>query len=474
MKKVKFSIDGGLEKKDLDMMWDAALKLIGNHGLKIPHKGINDIISNFDGVLIKNDIVTFDSELVLKAIKSQDYSDWPEKVNPDSFGMVSGAYIKEFIDLENGSNRPANMQDLIDCTKLCEAYGLYGPPCVRPNEEPVELQRLLMYKTSYEYSRTKGHGIFDVAGWLNPREARIGKEMADAAGKDFRIDLWLISPFLAPHTGLDILYEFRNEPVDMNVTNMPTTGTTAPINMIDAYIQSIAEIFAGLTLIYLINENKTKKGKIRTVVIDSIRAYPFDMKYGLFVYGSAEDVLGTLYQSQINKYFGIPLVAKSLLTTGKLPDSHAAAEKAAHTIVGALCGATMFSNAGLLSVDEVFSVEQVVIDYEIVKFCKRIIEGNSFDEKLSAVEVIKEIGFSGTFMTHDTTLFNYKENLWDPELFLHSSLEQWKRAGSKDTMTLAKEIALEKIKNQNYIINEDMKKKLDRIYSNAKKELFKG
>lgn len=243
--------------------------------------------------------------------------------------------------------------------------------------------------------------------------------------------------------------------------------------MIDAYIQSIAEIFAGLTLIYLLNENKTKKGKIRTVVIDSIRAYPFDMKYGLFVYGSAEDTLGTLYQSQINKYFEIPLVAKSLLTTGKLPDAHAAAEKAAHTMVGALCGATMFSNAGLLSVDEVYSVEQIVIDYEIVKFCKRVVDGNNFDEKLSAVEVIKEISFSGTFMTHDTTLFNYKENLWDPALFLHSSFTQWREEGSKDTIALAKEIALEKIKNQTYMINEDMKKELDRIYSYAKKELCK-
>lgn len=472
MKKIKFRIEGGLEKKDLDMMWEAALELIGNHGLKVPHKGIIDIISNFDGVLVKNDIVTFSPQLVLNAIKAQDYSDWPENVNSNNFSMTCGAFVKDFIDLDNGSIRPANMKDLIDSTKLSEAYGLYGPPCVRPNEEPVELQRLLMYKTSYEYSRTKGHGIFDAAGWLNPREARIGKEMADVAGKDFKIDLWLISPFVAPHNGLDILYEFRNEPVDMNVTNMPTTGTTAPINMIDAYIQGIAEIFAGLTLIYLLDESKSKKGRIRTVVIDSIRAYPFDMRYGLFVYGSAEDTLGTLYQSQINKYFKVPLVAKSLLTTGKLPDAHAAAEKAAHTMVGALCGATMFSNAGLLSVDEVFSVEQVVIDYEIVQFCKRVVDGNSFDEKLSAVEVIKEIGFSGTFMTHDTTLFNYKENLWDPVLFLHSSLEQWRKAGSKDTMTLAKEIALEKIKNQTYIINEDMKKELDKIYSSAKKVLL--
>jgi trimethylamine:corrinoid methyltransferase-like protein len=109
--------------------------------------------------------------------------------------------------------------------------------------------------------------------------------------------------------------------------------------MIDSYIQSLAELFSALTLIYLLNETKKVKGKIRCVVVDSIRAYPFDMKYASFVYGSAEDLLGTLYQFQLNKYFGIPFVAKSLLTTSKHPDAHAAAEKSAHTMAATLAGA---------------------------------------------------------------------------------------------------------------------------------------
>jgi len=471
VKQIKFHINGGLEKKDIEKMWEGAVYLISNFGLRVPHTGIQKIISNFDGVNFKNDIVTFEPDLVSKAIKAQDYSDWPKEVGPDSYGVVSGAYVKNIIDLKDGSIRPANTQDLIDCTKLCDSFGLYGPPCVRPNEVPVELQRILMYKISYEYSRTKSHGIFDAAGWLNAKEARFGKEMADAASKDFRIDLWLISPFLAPTEGLEIMYEFRNEPVDMNISTMPTTGTTAPINMTDAYIQSLAELFSGMTLIYLINENKDRKGKIRSVVIDNIRAYPFDMKYATFVYGSAEDVLGSLYQAQLNRYFGIPLVTKSLLTTSKLPDAHAAAEKASHTLVGALCGATMFSNAGLLSVDEIYSIEQVIIDYEIVQFCKRIADGDVFNDDLSALKIIEEVGRYSTFLTHNSTLNNFRKNLWNPTLFLHSSLNQWIEDGAKSTIDLAKEIAFERIRNHAYRANDDVKKELEIIYERAKREL---
>jgi len=473
MKQIIFSVDGGLLKEDIEKMWRKALYLIGNFGLRVPHKGIQKIISDFDGVMIKKDIVTFNEDLVSKAIDSQDYSDFPKELCLGNPGIVSGAYEKNVIDLHNGKIRPSTVQDLIDYTRLCDSYGFYGPPCVCPNNVPVELQRILMYKIFYEFSKFHGHGILDVAGWLNAKEARYGKEMADVAQKDFRIDLWLISPFLAPKEGLKILYEFKDEPVNMNVATMPVAGTTSPINMLDSYVQSLAELFSGLTLLYLLNEKKRSKGKVRCVVVDSIRAYPFDMKYATFVYGSAEDLLGTLYQVQLNKYFGIPLVAKSLLTTGKFPDAHAAAEKAAHTLAATLAGAFVFANAGLLSVDEIYSAQQLIIDYEIVQFCQRVAQGDEFHQDLSVLEIIQEIGHSGTFLTHESTYQEFKKNLWDPNIFVHSSLKQWKGFGSKGPTLLAKEIALERIKNHSYRVNKNIEKELDKIYRHAREELCK-
>ena len=473
MRHVKFHINGGLSEQDIRRMWEGAVYLIEGFGLRVPHEGIRSILSGFDGVKIEGDLVKFSSDLVSKAIANQDYSDLPIELGPDNPGIVAGAYIKNVIDPETNKIRPATLQDLVDYTKLCDSYGFFGPPCVRPNDAPVELQRILMYKTSYEYSRVHAHGILDVAGWLNPREARYGKEMAEVAGKDFRVDLWLISPFLAPEEGLAILYEFRDEPVDMNVATMPVTGTTAPICMLDAYIQSLGELFSALTLIYLVNERKKSKGKIRCVIVDSIRAYPFDMKYASFVYGSAEDLLGTLYQAQLNRYFGIPLVAKSLLTTGKYPDAHAAGEKAAHTMAAVLSGAYLFANAGLLSVDEIYSIQQLLIDREIVQFCLRVARGDEFHEDLSGVDLIKEVGHRGTFLDHETTYKEFKKCLWDPEIFTHPTLNQWQERDSKSPATIAKEIALLKIKSNSYRIDELVKKELDRIYERAAGELCK-
>ncbi|MCL5985656.1 MAG: trimethylamine methyltransferase family protein [Actinobacteria bacterium] len=470
MEKIKFSLQGGLSTKDIEKMWEGALSLIEKFGLRVPHSGIRNMISEIDGVKLKDDIAYFSQELVSRALKSQDYSDWPRDLGPNKFGMVSGAYELNVIDLKDENIRPANLQDLVDYTKLCDSYGIYGSAPVKPQDIPQELQEIILYKISYEYSSMRPGGIFDANPMSTPKKARYIKEMSEVVNKPFSLGLWVISPFLATQENLELLFEFRNEPVDMWVATMPVAGTTSPINMIDSYIQSIGELFSALTLVCLINETKPLKGRLKCAVIDSIRSYPFDMKYGAFVYGSPEDLLATLYQVQLNNYFGIPVVAKSLLTTSKLPDAHAAAEKSAHTLAAALAGAYVFTNGGLLSVDEIYSAEQLVIDYEIVQYCQRVVKGDEFDDDLSVLKIIQEVGHSSTFLSHDSTYQDFRK-YWDPNLFLHSTLRQWQEDGGKKITKIAKEIALERIKNHSHEVDSQIKRQLDRIYERAMRDL---
>ena len=54
-------------------------------------------------------------------------------------------------------------------------------------------------------------------------------------------------------------------------------------------------------------------------------------------------------------------------------------------------------NAGLLAVDEVYSAEQVVIDYEIVQYVKRVCEGFAFDDAALALMRSKKQDRAETF-----------------------------------------------------------------------------
>jgi trimethylamine---corrinoid protein Co-methyltransferase len=196
--------------------------------------------------------------------------------------------------------------------------------------------------------------------------------------------------------------------------------------------------------------------------------YPFDMKYGTIVYGSAEYVLMTLIQMQIAEYYGLPKVDKSLSTMGKMPDSQSAAEKMAHTVIASLAGAESFTNAGMLSIDEIYSPVQVVIDMEIMNYVRRITDGYEFSEESISSQTIEDVvSCKCHFLEHESTFENYKSMFLMPELFEHKTMDQWNNQGRKSIVNVAREIAKKNISEHSFELSREKQKELDRIYTHA-------
>ena len=229
----------------------------------------------------------------------------------------------------------------------------------------------------------------------------------------------------------------------------------------------MAEVFAGLTLLSLIN---TSKEPPVCLIIDTIRAYAFDFKYASFVYGSPEDIIGTLFQTHLNKKYGIPVVAKSLLTSSNSIDSQLGAEIMAHTMVAALAGARIFTGAGLLSIDEVYSGEKLIIDYEVVQYVKNVVKGFRFSENYLSTDIIKEVGIGGEFISHDSTLKNYRDATWEPSVFEHIMLRKWRQMGEPMLREKLRSVVKERIKKHSYNLPKDISKELNKIYNKAKEE----
>ena len=107
MRPIRYKLEGGFSKQDMDKMWEGALRLIRKVGLKVPHESIRRLIAEIDGVEIRDDNVTFNAELVEKARVAQDYSDWPPDLGPENPNVIAGAYIKNVLDPETNKIRPA-------------------------------------------------------------------------------------------------------------------------------------------------------------------------------------------------------------------------------------------------------------------------------------------------------------------------------------------------------------------------------
>ncbi len=74
---------------------------------------------------------------------------------------------------------------------------------------------------------------------------------------------------------------------------------------------------------------------------------------------------------------------------------------------------------------------QLVIDNEIATMVKRVVGGVRFELELTGVELIKEIGIGGHFLTEDNTLKYLKARQTRSRILDRRMRDQWKHSGAK-------------------------------------------
>jgi trimethylamine--corrinoid protein Co-methyltransferase len=464
MKLADYGLRGGLNPEQIRAMHEKAMWLIETSGIQVPHEGVRKLLAGHDGVRVDKDMVRFQPEVVLEALKAASY-DVPEYART-GWVMSAGAHQTNCYGLDSGKLRLPTTGDLIDFLKLGDALDTVGSAPVIPMDVPVHLQHILMHKLSYEHTRYRCNDIYEHMDKPSYECAMYVREMAQAAGKRFAFGIWMISPKSFDERNLEVAYRLRGLGIPMWVATMPQAGVTAPITILGTVLQSMFEIFAGLAVLRLMNP----KGNNYISPADAFEANTFDMKYTTFVYGSVEYIQHSLHQIALCRHYGIPLIVKSLLTSAKEPDAHAAAEMGIHTFIAALAGARAFRCGGLLSTGEVYSGEWVVILHEMIEYIKQVLKSEDFSEERLMIQDIVDVGPGGTYVDKRSTYELFRKEYWTPRLFEHSNVGQWIELGSKSIRRQAQELARKLIAGHQYSIGAEVKRELDRIYERAQRD----
>jgi trimethylamine--corrinoid protein Co-methyltransferase len=459
-----YGLKGGLNPEQIRIMHEKAMWLIETSGIQVPHEGVRKLLAGYKGVRVEKDMVRFQPAVVLEALKAARY-DVPEYAKT-GWVMSAGAHQTNCYGLDSGSLRLPTTQDLIDFLKLGDALDTVGSSPVIPMDVPVHLQHILMHKLAYEHTRYRCNDIYEHMDKPSYECAMYVREMAQAADKRFAFGIWMISPKSFDEKNLEVAYRLRDLGIPMWVATMPQAGVTAPITILGTVLQSMFEIFAGLTVLHLMNP----KGNNYISPADAFEANTFDMKYTTFVYGSVEYIQHSLHQIALCRHYGIPIIVKSLLTTAKEPDAHAAAEMGIHTFITALAGARAFRCGGLLSTGEVYSGEWVVILHEMIEYIKQLLKSEDFSEERLMIRDIVDVGPGGTYVDKRSTYELFRKEYWTPRLFEHSNVGQWIELGSKSIRRQAQELARKLIAGHQYSVGAEVKRELDRIYARAQRD----
>lgn len=370
-------------------------------------------------------------------------------------------YPQRVHDIKTDKVVPFDTARLIEATRLLEALGLPGPPGC-PTDVPPPLQPVVQYWVAATNSRR--HRPVDPKSL---ESLPYVMEMADVLGSPLQsLPVYVFTPLTLNSESLTCVLKFKDRLSSVSVSDMASLGCTTPINAGDAYALCVAEVVGSAILL----------GEIIDLPVRwSIRLCPIDLRSMAMVLGSPEDFLFQFANSEINAYFHgtawSPAIS-GIHTNAKLPDAQACAEKASQMTTGALLGARQFGSAGTLSLDEIFSAEQLLYDLEIKDHVQRLVDGidGGCDPDRCISDIVEGIR-QKTFAGLESTRCSYRQIYWHPKLFNREFTAPWEVAGARSLRDGAHARIRDLLQQFDYELDPALRGELAGIVDRARSQL---
>ena len=370
-------------------------------------------------------------------------------------------YALNVHDLRSGEVTPFTTQRLIEMTRLVDSLsdqGVYGTPPGTPMDVPPDLQPIAQFRIAAIYSHQGATAVDPTS----PRTAHYLFELSDVMGEPIRsLPVYMPTPLRLGGESLQVVLACLDRLDHISVSSMPAAGLSAPLEPFGALALAAAETIGGAIAV------QAMTGK---PVSFSPAFFPADLRTGAMVFGSPENMLFHMLTADFNRFYGHPdgYAPENIHLLAKLPDGQSAAERAAILMTGAALGARYFSCAGVLSLDEIFSGEQLLLDCEIREWAQQAIQGVWLGEE-AVDDWLEEIraGLSQGYMRLDSTLDHYRQQTWYPRWFDRGMIGQWINQKRPSLSARLRADALQRIATHTYELEGDRRVEIDRIYQSA-------
>lgn len=445
---------------DLEKILDDALAVLEKIGIECTHQGARERLAGWGGVSFAGDRVHFAREQVKDHLAKQRASIGEAPDEDDAVLSMGGCWAGlNYCDPESQEVRPASSREAAQMARLWDARGTSGVVPLMPGDVPPELVTLAAERIALENSRCLG-GSLTV---IDPEEVRFLIDMNAAAGRRYElVEQVGISPLKLNALGLDTALLFLDNPdVEVSLTgSIPMAGATCALDPRSAVVQSAAERIALEILCSVLG--MAGEGM-------AIRVEPFDLQYLAIVFGSPEWCLYRALVLQMTEYLAVAPARNGMFrSVAKRPDAQAACERTASVLWQALLGVRHFGAVGQLSVDEVFSPQQAVIDREILGYVQRVIEGLELDPgRCDAVQLIRQGLEEGTFIGLADTASRCREFYYSPDIFRHWNVGRWRAEGEPSVLAEAWARAKEEISHSTFRLDDDRQREVSKIYAKA-------
>jgi trimethylamine--corrinoid protein Co-methyltransferase len=240
------------------------------------------------------------------------------------------------------------------------------------------------------------------------------------------------SPLIVESEYTDAYLETLEWGIPVAVMTMPMMGLTGPASLISQLLLANCETLAMLCLI--------QAAAPGTPFIYAAVPVVADMHSGRFGSGEVEHALLGAAVTQIARMYGLPVEASAGGSDQHVPCIQSAYERALNYSLPIMARPDLLVGPGLLGGSTIFSPEQMLIDVEVIRRCKRLSLGIASNAESWLSEVIAELGSGGNYLKHGSTRKLVRSGeVYMSKFGLHGPYEQWIAAGSPDLLADARQ-----------------------------------
>lgn len=476
-----------LNREEMDRLHNGALDILATVGMKIEHPEalgylrsagciVDDgtCIVKFPKAVVENAAAKMRKDYTLTSrdgIKSpmrytvMYMSTVPKRLHTD-FTSNAGGFPVFVLDLD-GNRRYAAMQDVRDSIRLADALeniDLVGLPCsaqeIAHEHRPVVMAAELIKHTS-KIGGIEAWTAKDIE-YITEMALVLRGGMDDLKKKPFLIGYGEVrSPLCMDRNMCEIFIGYVKRGLPQSLDTMPCAGTTAPATGAGTFVLGLAETLFGLVLGYAIDENAW--------VSMDMNPGMTDMRTMIFPYAGADRIpLIAASNQMMREYYGRPGGSHAGKTDACYPGAQAGFEKALTVLMPILCGATGIGTLGQLEGGMTFSPVQLAIDNEIIGYIKRALRGFDVTDETLALDVIKEVGIGGNFLTHEHTAMNYRKEFYLTDLLERLQWSSWEKQEIKGMEEKAREKVKKILASHDPKPLDDIKiREIDKIVNSA-------
>ena len=429
-------LDEGLEKKILD----EAIELLRDPGIKVHNNIALELLYSSGAVIDKeSNTVSIPSKIIEESLKSVPAGftlfsldgDPCVMYGADRIHFVPGSTSLSILDWDQQKHRPPVTKDLIYFGKLVEVLDeidAQSTSMVSSDVPKAVSDFYRLYVALNFISKPIVTGTFRKDTWDIMYDL-----LSTTAGGSANLEMYPIAIFdvcpsppllWSDHTCQNLI-DCASHKIPVQIVSMPLAGATAPFTLAAAVIQQTAETLSGIIIHQLMRAGSP--------IVWGGSPAAVDMRFGTTPMGAPGTWLINAAYVQIAKSLRIPTHVYMGMSDAKTIDAQCGFESMGSMMMATLINANLISGAGMLDFETCQSAEKLIIDAEVIGICRRVNRGIEIRENPIALDIMREVGHTGQFLSSSHTRNWFKEELYIPtDLIDRGSLEKWKDEGSRN------------------------------------------